>query len=142
MDNKIKILLDKINIDEASYQYFNDATISKIKVSSKTNNWNIFITKTKLLPVKILEELESKKMLLDEKASSIEFIFEIEDPDMEEYLNYYQYLLKLLKEDLRVIEIYEECMRLESGFLILVTSNETEKERLERCLPKITTFYK
>ena len=45
MDNKIKILLDKINIDEASYQYFNDATISKIKVSSKTNNWNIFITK-------------------------------------------------------------------------------------------------
>ena len=33
-------------------------------------------------------------------------------------------------------------MKLESGFLILVTSNETEKERLERCLPKITTFYK
>ena len=61
---------------------------------------------------------------------------------MDEYLNYYKYLLTLLKEDLRVLEIYEECMKLESGFLILVTSNETEKERLERCLPKITTFYK
>ena len=46
MDNKIKILLDKINIDEASYQYFNDAVITKIKINSKTNNWNIFITKT------------------------------------------------------------------------------------------------
>ena len=142
MDNKTKILLDKIGIDENSYQYFNDAVITKIKVNSKTNNWNIFITKTKLLPVKILEELESKKMLLDEKASSIEFVFQIEDPDMDEYLNYYRYLLTLLKEDLRVLEIYEECMKLESGFLILVTSNETEKERLERCLPKITTFYK
>ena len=142
MDNKTKILLDKIGIDESSYQYFNDAVITKIKVNSKTNNWNIFITKTKLLPVKILEELESKKMLLDEKAGNIEFIFEIEDPDMDEYLNYYKYLLTLLKEDLRVLEIYEECMKLESGFLILVTSNETEKERLERCLPKITTFYK
>ena len=142
MDNKVKILLDKIGIDENSYQYFNDAVITKIKVNSKTNNWNIFITKTKLLPVKILEELENKKMLLDEKASSIEFVFQIEDPDMDEYLNYYKYLLTLLKEDLRVLEIYEECMKLESGFLILVTSNETEKERLERCLPKITTFYK
>ncbi len=142
MDNKVKILLDKIGIDENSYQYFNDAEITKIKVSSKTNNWNIFITKTKLLPVKVLEELESKKMLLDEKASNIEFIFQIEDPDMNEYLNYYKYLLTLLKDDLRVLEIYEECMRVESDYLILVTSNETEKERLERCLPKITTFYK
>lgn len=142
MDNKTKILLDKIGIDENSYQYFNDAVITKIKVNSKTNNWNVFITKTKLLPVKILEELESKKMLLDEKANNIEFVFQIEDPDMDEYLNYYRYLLTLLKEDLRVLEIYEECMKVESGFLILVTSNETEKERLERCLPKITTFYK
>ena len=142
MDNKIKILLDKIGIDENSYQYFNDAVITKIKVNSKTNNWNIFITKTKLLPLKVLEELESKKMLLDDKASSIEFVFQIEDPDMDEYLNYYKYLLTLLKDELRVLEIYEECMKLESGFLILVTSNETEKERLERCLPKITTFYK
>ena len=75
------------------------------------------------------EELESKKMLLDDKASSIEFVFQIEDPDMDEYLNYYKYLLTLLKDELRVLEIYEECMKLESGFLILVTSNETEKER-------------
>ena len=43
MDNKIKILLDKINIDEDSYQYFNDATITKIKVNSKEkgkDKWN------------------------------------------------------------------------------------------------------
>ena len=33
MDDKIKILLDKIDIDETSYQYFNDAKITKIKVS-------------------------------------------------------------------------------------------------------------
>ena len=38
MDDKIKILLDKINIDETSYQYFNDAKITKIKANSKTNS--------------------------------------------------------------------------------------------------------
>ena len=40
MDDKIKILLDKINIDETSYQYFNDAKITKIKVFN--NDFLIF----------------------------------------------------------------------------------------------------
>ena len=32
MEENIKKLLDKINIDETSYQYFNDARMTKIKV--------------------------------------------------------------------------------------------------------------
>ena len=99
MDDKIKILLDKINIDETSYQYFNDAKITKIKVNSKTNSWNIFIDKDELLPVEILEELESKKMLLDELASKIEIIFNIKNPNIDTYLSYYKYLLKTLNGD-------------------------------------------
>ena len=35
MDEKIKILLDKINIDKDNYQYFSDAKISKIRINSK-----------------------------------------------------------------------------------------------------------
>ena len=61
MDNNIQILLNKINIDEDSYQYFNDAIMKKIKVNSKNNSWNILIDKDNLLPVEVLEELESKK---------------------------------------------------------------------------------
>ena len=40
------------------------------------------------------------------------------------------------------MEIYEDCMKIESDFLILVTTNDIEKERLEKCLPKISLFYK
>ena len=35
MDDKIKILLDKINMDETSYPYFSDAKLTKIKINSK-----------------------------------------------------------------------------------------------------------
>ena len=116
MDKNIKILLDKINIDEDSYQYFNDAKITKIKVSSKDNSWNIFITKDELLPVEIYEELESKKMTLDSNASKIEFIFDIKNPNLDKYLSYYKYLLKLLKDDLKVQELYENSMQIEDDF--------------------------
>ncbi len=142
MDNNIKILLNKINIDEASYQYFNDAIMKKIKVNSKNNSWNILIDKDNLLPVEVLEELESKKMLLDETASKIEFVFNIENQDINTYLSYYKFLLKNLKEELKVLEIYEDSMKIEDGFLMLVATNEVEKSRLEKALPKITNFYK
>lgn len=142
MDDKIKILLDKINIDETSYQYFNDAKITKIKVNSKTNSWNIFVDKDELLPVEILEELESKKMLLDELASKIEIIFNIKNPNIDTYLSYYKYLLKTLKDDLKVLEIYEDAMKIEDDFLVLVATNEVEKERLLGVLDKVMNFYK
>ncbi len=142
MDDKIKILLDKINIGETSYQYFNDAKITKIKVNSKTNSWNIFIDKDELLPVEILEELESKKMLLDESASRIEIIFNIKNPNIDTYLSYYKYLLKTLKDDLKVLEIYEDAMKIEDDFLVLVAANEVEKERLLSVLDKVMNFYK
>ena len=75
MDSKIKILLDKVNIGEDYFQYFNDAKISKIKISSKTNKWNIFIDIDKLLPVDVYKELDENKMLLDENAKDITFVF-------------------------------------------------------------------
>ncbi len=142
MDNNIQILLNKINIDEASYQYFNDAVMKKIKVNSKNNSWNILIDKDNLLPVEVLEELESKKMLLDETASKIEFVFNIKNQDINTYLSYYKFLLKNLKEELKVLEIYEDSMKIEDDFLVLVATNEVEKSRLEKALPKITNFYK
>ena len=142
MDEKIKILLDKINIDKDNYQYFSDAKISKIRINSKTGSWNVFVEKETLLPLKVFEELEEKKHLLDETASEIGFIFNIENPDLNTCKDYYQYLLKLLKPDLKVLEIYENSLDIEDDFLILVASNEVEKERLESCLSKINTFYR
>ena len=77
MQDKMRILLDKINIDESSYQYFSDAKITKIKVSSKNNTWQVFIEKDDLLPVEVYKELEEKKSSLDPNAEAITFIFDI-----------------------------------------------------------------
>ena len=142
MDNNIQKLIDKINIDKDHYQYFSDAKITKIKVNAHTNKWNIFIEKTNLLPVEIYTELEEKKKLLDENATEINIIFDITNIDLESYKSYYPYLLKLLKEDLKVLEIYEDCLRIEDNFLTLIVSNEVEEDRMNSCLSKINTFYK
>ena len=141
MDEKIKILLDKINIDENSYQYFSDAILKKIKVNSKLDSWQVFIEKDTMLPATIYQELEEKKYLLDDKASNITFIFTFKNTSLEEYLSYYPYLLSLLKDKLHVLEIYQDCLRIEDDFLVLVVSNDSEKEKLEECIKEIERFY-
>ena len=142
MDSKIEVLLGKTNIDKEYYQYFCDAKLSKIVVNKKTNDWNIYIDKDELLPLNVFEQLQDNRHLLDENSNNISIIFNISNPNYEIYLEYYKYLLKQLKEDLKVLEIYEDCLRLEDNFLVLVVSNEVEKERLEAVLPKIEKFYK
>lgn len=142
MNDKIKILLDKIGIDENNYQYFSDAKLTKIKINSKSNDWNIFIEKDTLLPLDVLRELESKKNNLDDNANNIELVFDIKEKDINIYMSYYEYLLELLESELKVIEIYKDCLKIEDGFLILIASNDVEKERLQSVLPNIEHFYK
>ena len=142
MEEKMKILLDKINIDEDSYQYFNDAKITKIKVNSKNDSWCIFINKENLLPLNIYEELEEKKYSLDKNAESIEFVFNIENTDINVYKEYYDYLLRLLKEDLIVLEIYKDSLIIEEDKLVLVATNAVEKKKLKNVLDKVNKFYK
>ena len=142
MDEKIKILLDKINIGEEYFQYFNDASISKIKVSSKTNSWNIFIDMKSLIPVDVYNLLESNKNLLDENAKSITYVFNVEDKNLELFKDYYiNYLLDNIKE-LNIKEIYKDSMIIEDDKLLLVASNEAENETFNKILSKINKFYK
>ena len=142
MEDKIKILLEKINIGEESFQYFNDARILKVKINPKNRSYNILIENKSLLPVEVLKELEAKKNSLDENAKSIEFVFTILEPDLEGYKTYYNdYYLEKCKTELKVLSLYQDCMQVEEDKLILVVSNESEKESLEKALPKINKYY-
>ncbi len=142
MDENIQKLITRINIDKEHYQYFSDAKITKIKVNSHSGAWHVFIEKETPIPLEIYEELQEKKYLLDQNAKEIDFIFDISNIDLNTYLSYYPYILKQLKDDLKIIGVYEECLRLEDDFLVLVATNEVEQEKLTSCLEKINTFYK
>ena len=142
MDSKIEILLNKVNIDKEHYQYFSSAKITRIVVNKQGTNWNIFIDINELLPLEVYEELEEKKYDLDPNAKDIKIIYNVENKNIETYLNYYPALLRKLKDKLKVLEIYEDCLKIENDKLIFITSTENEKERILSCFEEIKTFYK
>lgn len=142
MEVNIEKLLNKINIDKNNYQYFNDAKLLKMRVNPSYKHWQVFIEKNSLLPIDVYEELEQKKILLDENAENVTIIFDIKDHLIQHYLEYYPYLLKTLKAELKVLQIYEDALKIEDNFLILVVNNDIEKEKLSSCLDKINLFYR
>ena len=142
MDEKINVLLDKINMDKEKYPYFSSAKLTKIKIHRQTNTWEVFITNPTALPIEVIEELEEKKKELDENAQDITIIWDIENVDINTYVSYYPYVLEQVKDELKVLEIYSDALRVEEGFLLLIATTQIEKERLENCLDKINTIYK
>ena len=58
MDNKIKLFLEKINLDQKYYDHFSDAKILKIKSSKDKLNWNFIIATKDYIPVEVLKEID------------------------------------------------------------------------------------
>ena len=142
MDEKIEILLNKINMDKDKYPYFSTAKLTKIRIHRQTDTWEIFISIPSAVPLEVIEELEEKKHLLDENAKDITFIWNVENIDINTYLSYYPYILNEVKDELKVLEIYSDALKIEEGFLVLVATSEVEQERLEEVLEKINRLYK
>ena len=141
MNDKIKLLLDKINIDKENYRYFNDAKIEKIQISNKRNLCTFIIKNNKALPLNVIEELEDKKHALD-KERSILIKWKTEEKDIETYKTYFKYALKLLKPHLGVTAIYEDDIKIREERLILVADSETEYNKLEENIEIINNIYK
>ena len=133
MDDKLKLLLDKINLDKENYKYFSNAKLTKIKVSSKDNSWNVFIKNDNPLPVDIIEELEDKKTNLDENISSITFVFDIENIDINIYYSYYKYVLNKLKDELKILGVFENSLKIEDGFLKQIASSIRKRVEINNC---------
>ena len=100
MDEKIKILLDKINLKEDVMSSFSCCTLEKIIVNKKENTWTIIIKTDSLLPKDIVETLEENKNSIDPSVKNITIKYNIENPDLNTLISYYPLILKDLKDDL------------------------------------------
>ncbi len=142
MEEKLKLLLDRIDFDNDKYKFFSSAKLSRIVVSPKNSSWTIFIDNEDYIPFNVVEELDKKIGNIDKNIDTFNVIYNILNKDNNYLLNYFPYLLKLLKKDLIITQIYSDCLKVEDNKLVLVVSNAIEEEKLSSCISKINKFYK
>ncbi len=140
MDKNIINILDKIEFDKEKYSYFEDSKVQKVKVFNSINTWHIFIDKVNLLPVEILYELYNKISSLDDNVSNIEIIWNIENPDINIYLSYYDFIIDGIK-GLKLKDLYKDKLFIKDDNLMIKASNELEKRKIEKLIPKLNEIY-
>ena len=142
MEEKLNLLLDRIDFSKQKYSFLEKAKLKKIIVSPKKSSWTIFIENDDYLQVDIIEELDNKISNIDKSVLNYDIIYEIKNKDNNYLINYYPYLLSKLKEDLVITQIYEDTLKCVNNKLIITVSNMTEKEKLDKVLDKIKLFYR
>ncbi len=108
MDDKIKLFLEKINLNNNYYKYFDESKIIKIKSSKDKLNWNFIIETKELLPLEVIKFLDANIKSGFPKLDSVTYTIIPKKSDKIDINNYYEYVIdtsgfsssmnKLLKE--------------------------------------------
>lgn len=140
MDKMILTLLNKIDLCDIE-SYLSDAKLTKINLSPKNSSCTIYIEVKNYLPVDIVEKLDENVSLIDSSISNYQVIYNVTDKNEQDLIRYYPYLLKLLKNDLMITEIYKDSLMFENDRLLFSVSNLIEEEKIKNCMPKIEKFF-
>ena len=141
MEEKMQILLDRIKFQKDHYNYFEDAKLTKIKISKQENSWQIFIEKEKVLPIEILEELENQKYTVAPNVTQITINYTIKEQNLEEFQKLYSYVLEEVKEKLKPPVMFKKSLIVEDSKLVLVANNKLEEEKLNNVVEEINQIY-
>ncbi|MBR4618494.1 MAG: PolC-type DNA polymerase III [Bacilli bacterium] len=141
MDDKIKILLEKLNIQEDHYNSFLSSKLDKIKVNKENKTCTIYISNPNMYNIEIIEELDKNKHLIAPDFNQVDIVYNFQNKDNKIYLSYFPLALEKVKNELRVIEIYKDKLRLEYNNFILVANNKVEQTKLNKVLEQINSFY-
>ena len=141
MDKKIKKILDKINLNDSYYKYFENASLEKLKVLTKDKKWEIYIKNIDMFPTEVLNELYERIDLLDKKVKEKTLIFNFTNKDINKYKDYFNIIINNIKK-IRLKEFYLDKIFIDNDNLYLKATNSLEKDKLDKILDKVSLMYK
>ena len=140
MEDKVKLLLERIHLNPDNYSFFEHAHLEKIIINRQSGHWQVLLTLPEFLPVTIYEEIEQNKTQL---AEHIDFQYLVENGDLTILLTYYPYFLQQLQQQdkIKLTTIYSENLHLQDQRLVLQAANKIEQLRLEEIKPLLQKLY-
>ena len=130
MNDKLKILLDKINLEEEYYKYFLNGALNKIIINKKDKSWDFKIILDKTIPLDIFIILKDKttKMFVDnEKVLSVSFDLTYNHIDYKYLRDYYKYVID--NSDIKSLKMFYENYIYYENKIIIEVLNEIEKNK-------------
>ncbi len=137
MEEKVKVLVERLKIEERYFSYFKDAKINRIVASTKNSTLTFFITIEDYLPVELLEQINEVKNHAFKDIESTNILFEVtnyNDDRLKEYFN------SFIDTNYPSLEYFKDHLIIENNDIKIEVSNQAEKLQFSNCLEKLEQF--
>ncbi|MDD3048624.1 MAG: PolC-type DNA polymerase III [Bacilli bacterium] len=134
MHDKVKILLDKIKLEEQYYSFFNDSKLKKLYINEDSKKWSFLIEIENTLPTDVYNEINRllKEYYKDLSEVSITYI-----PTNINYKLLKEYYINTIDEiGKKILQIFKDnIITYENNIINIEVYNKVEKEKLNKYLP-------
>ncbi len=142
MNDKLKILLEQIKLDNEYYSYFSSANLDKIVGNKNKDTYNFFITIDQVLPVHVYQEF-IKALQLGFPNFSVKVNFSIINLNDEYIADYYNYLIDEYLKDNSLLLVFKDCpITYIDNVLSIELGNKAEVMKLETLKDKLIKNFK
>ena len=143
MNDKLKLLLDKINLNSEFYKYFENGKIIKIISSKDKLNWNFIIETPSLLPIEVLDFLDNNIKNGFEKLNSVTYTIKSLSVSNSKINDYYPYVINSIGLSHGMITLFSDnLIKFTTDGLVIATDNRAQENIIKNNLDKINKKFK
>ncbi len=138
MHEKLKLLLEQVNMPKEYYSYFKDGNLDKISVSKRENTVTFIVTLDKILPVEVYVKLCNLISNQFNMYKETNVIINVLNKDFTLLTEYYNYLIEEYSIDYPLLQMFAGISnKLEDDTFYLEVSNKAEEMKLESIKDRI-----
>ena len=143
MDIKLKLFLEKINLNQKYFDSFSDAKILKIKSSKDKLNWNFIIQTKDYLPVEVLKEIDKN---ISKGFPELKTVTYTIVPEKENNLlidEYYSYVISNIGLSKAVLQLFvDKKISYTTDGLFIEVDNKSQENTIKNKLEDIENKYR
>ena len=143
MQEKLKILLDKIKLDEDKYNVFEDASLEKIVGNKARDTYQFFIHVPSNLDAVIFKELKEKLISSFKEVEKVSVKITVDEENTDKLNDYYHEFLKDKIEEFPLLSMsLDDTVSKEENGLVITIGNKAEQIKLTGIERELISFLK
>ena len=143
MDDKLKLFLEKIKINEEKYKYFKEGKIIKIKSSKDRLNWNFIIETKELLPLDVIKFLDENISAGFPNLNTVTYTIVPKKTDKMLVNNYFNYIVSTLELSKAMSNILiGKIIKFTTNGLCIEVDNKAMENLLNNNIERLENKYK
>jgi len=132
MDSKLQQLLNKINLDNSYYSYFENGKLLKIVGNKTKDSYMFYIELNENLPVNIYEEVVNNIKECFNAYKSIKISISVSNSKDEYVYDYYKYLIDRYSKKCPMLSMFaDNNITYLNNIITIVVSNSAEENKFE-----------